>query len=765
MIDTIKKIKKVGNKLDNGKWVQSSLKNFVNDSGEATSKVENNDGYYNSEDERINRMKEIQNNIKMEKIEEDNLNELFEGYKLRISKVRQKIKECSTKDKDINLYRDEIVEALKWCLSEIKIPGYRVGQEEVIHKLVCDRRDVVLILPTGGGKSLTYQLPSLLRFYQKKVREIPPLSKGMVTVVVSPLIALIEDQINSLKKWGIKSNGLSTAIVQKSEESQSVNKALEELYTDLSRKTPQNSIVYITPESFGTERVLNCLYNLYINNNLFCFAIDEAHCISEWGHDFRVAYRRLGNIKNVFSDIPILACTATASPKVQNDILDVLKLANPYISINSFNRPNIHYTVYNTDKNDYLNNLSQEEIILNSILYMNEYFSRLNKKDSDYGHDNFSESKKPNTESGKIMGIVYVNKRKSSETLSKYLNDNGINSKCYHAGLSLKLRTEIQNEWLDDKIQVLVGTIAFGMGVHKSNVRFVIHSSIPDSIDSYYQQSGRAGRDSKYSRAMLFYSKKDIQTLNCIKRKSLQYLYLKSKEKANQSYEKYQNNINSVVEFAQCNIKLDDDFDVHPGGEGDERFQNAVDYQLNLNKYGECRRRHLLGYFGEKYNNKGKSDYHCCDVCDSKYNKERLNHSFLNYISVNNVTGHKFKNNFCYPKKFSNSLDYKYEYDNYNDNENDDYCFNQNKNYSSKFTTAKSVMMNKNDLNNKFASALTANNKLKVMGVNYSDRLKILEEEESKMEMSENKHHDVGSGSSSILRSIRNSMAKKRPLI
>ncbi|KAH7649716.1 SF II RNA helicase [Cryptosporidium bovis] len=755
MIDTIKKIKKVGNK-DNGKWVQSSLKNFVHESGENKNKVNENEDYYNSEDERMTKIKEIEENIRMERMEEFNLNELFEKYRLKICKIREKSKNCT---QDIIAYRDEIVNALKWCLNEIRIPGYRVGQEEVIHKLVCDRKDVVLILPTGGGKSLTYQLPSLLREYQKKVKEIPPLSKGMVTVVVSPLIALIEDQINSLKKWGIKSNGLSMAIVQKNDGNISANKALEELYVDLSRKTPQNGIIYITPESFGTEKVLNCLYNLYLNNNLFCFAIDEAHCISEWGHDFRVAYRRLGNIKSMFSDIPILACTATASPKVQKDILNVLKLVDPYISINSFNRPNIHYTVYNIDNNDYLSSLSQEEIILNSVLYMNEYFSKLNK-----GNEFNSASENANKKvSNKIMGIVYVNKRKSSEILSKYLNDNGVTSKCYHAGLSLKLRTEIQNDWLDDKIQVLVGTIAFGMGVHKSNVRFVIHSSIPDSIDSYYQQSGRAGRDSEYSRAMLFYSKKDIQTLNCIKRKSLQYLYLRSEEKANQSYEKYQDNLNSVIEFARCNNRLEDTNyyeSIDCNNENNNKTQNPINYQLNLNKYGECRRKNLLGYFGEKYyTDKNKSDYNCCDVCDSKYNKERLEYSFLNYISINNVVNNKYENNSYYNNKTNDKFDYKYEYDNYNNN-------NENKSCYDNFTTAKSIMIKKNSSNTKFVSALTFNDKLKKQGISYLDRLKILEEEENKMEINENSQDDgIDNSSAGIFKAIKNSMGKKRPLI
>ncbi|KAF7455772.1 ATP-dependent DNA helicase Q-like 3 [Cryptosporidium felis] len=608
------------------KWKQSSLNGFV---GMRSREAAESEEEFDEDDENSRFSRQLESTIEAEKAQEDRVQELFCRYKLKADKARRPSK-ASEED------WLELKKGLKWALRHIGLEDYRTGQEEAINHLVCERKDVVLILPTGGGKSLTYQLPSLLRKYQSQEKEIPSLSKGMVTVVVSPLIALIEDQINSLRKWGVRSNGLSSAIIQKSDPSQSVNAALQELYSDLERAVPTCSIIYVTPESFGTEKVLDCLLKLYRNGNLYSFAVDEAHCISEWGHDFRTAYRRLSQIKHIFQDVPVLACTATASPKVRKDIMTVLGLRDPFVSVNSFNRPNIHYTAYNVDVNDYLADLDTEEIVLNAVLYLHESFGKTGSEDP-------------------ILGIVYVNSRKLCDHLSQFLTKNGVPSKSYHAGLSLKTRTQIQNEWLENKIQVLVGTIAFGMGVHKPNVRFVIHSSIPDSIDSYYQQSGRAGRDSRFSRALLFYSKRDISCLKSIKKKSLQYLYLKSPEKAQQAFEKFQDNLQSVLEFAQCNASesshLEEDH--HQFSHGDlqnvpdsnsglprPKPQSPSEYQSRINKYGQCRRRFLLGYFGEKLSRDKRSPAPesvspglCCDVCDSRLPNSSGQKSFMVFMS------------------------------------------------------------------------------------------------------------------------------------
>lgn len=730
-------------KVDKG-WKQSSLNGFVGlnerKSEESGSDLEN---------EELLRARRLEDSIEAEMAQEDRIQELFCRYKLKVGNVKREY--CGVSEAD----KTELRKGLEWGLAYLKLEGYRKGQKDAIEQLVCERKDVILILPTGGGKSLTYQLPSLLREYQRQVREIPSLSKGMVTIVISPLIALIEDQISSLRKWGVKSNGLSSTIIQKSDPSQSVNKALEELYADLEKKIPANSIVYVTPESFGTEKVLECLYRLYVNGNLYCFAIDEAHCISEWGHDFRTAYRRLNQIKHIFTDVPVLACTATASPKVQKDIKGVLSLKDPYISINSFNRPNIHYTAYNIDTNDYLSDLSIEDIVLYAVLYMQECFKKL-------------DSTEP------AIGIVYVNSRKSSEHLSQYLSTKGVPSKAYHAGLSLKIRTQVQNEWLENKIQVLVGTIAFGMGVHKPNVRFVIHSSIPDSIDSYYQQSGRAGRDSKFSRAMLFFSKKDITCLKSIKRKSLQYLFVKSQQKAQQAFEKFQENLESVIEFSQCNNSEYQEpegsceIDYEPENYGIEdqtgrkkphigylsgqnpssKLKDPSKYQIRINKYGQCRRKHLLAYFGEELaREKPSHSQPCCDVCDSKGQQQRAGlDSFMVFVS-SRIHVKKPPSKPFFKDDFINlgtsryrKQEFSFEYDQVR-GPSSDHASPSNKatsssGFPSAFKSAKSFLESGQGAaaNDGFQAALKINNQLKIKGVSYLERLRVLEEQEARYE-------------------------------
>ncbi|KAL7066110.1 ATP-dependent DNA helicase, RecQ family protein [Cryptosporidium serpentis] len=679
---------------------------------------------------------------------DSNAEELFNSYLAKRKKLN--------KDNHRTVYNTEskklLISALEWCLNHINFSNYREGQKEAIHALVCERKDVMLILPTGGGKSLVYQLPSLLKKYQNEVGLLP-ISLGMVTIVVSPLIALIEDQIESLKRWKIKSNGLSSAIIRK-EADESVNKALTNLHRDLEKPIPENSIVFITPESLGTERVLACLDILQSNGNLYCFAIDEAHCISEWGHDFRMAYRRLHYIKKLYPDIPILACTATASPTVQNDIINSLNLDNPFISVNSFNRPNLHYTTLDVDKNIFLSKYRTEYIILNLIHYYNKLYRQVERGKEDLKGD-FTVVKNG------ITGIVYVNTRKLANSISEFLNSNGIKSCAYHAGLPLKSRTNIQQLWLGDEVNVLVGTIAFGMGVHKSNVRYVIHASLPDSIDAYYQQSGRAGRDSKSSSVVLLYSYRDVKSLQSIKRKSLQYLYTKNPKKAEKCLEIFNENLRKIVEYSECHV-LSEGTSYYEGGSQTEiqGFQDPVKYEKSLKRYGQCRRKYILSYFGEKY--KHLSSTPCCDVCDTRLPNYKadilLLFSIANNIHPKNV-GTFLKKKKIYwsseklitqPKDDYSVDKYCYDYENLEDINNTQYeyleksktssflyrnkCLSTNfdipKVTNSPFASAKGMLNKSIEYRQGFSSALSLRNKLKGSGSNLLQRLKALEEDE-----------------------------------
>ena len=302
-----------------------------------------------------------------------------------------------------------------------------------------------MILPTGGGKSLVYQLPSLMK-------------KG-ITIVVSPLIALMQDQVNALKAQNLSAQMISSA--QSKDEIKGVFRALYNKELDF---------LYLSPERLNSEYMLDFLSSLNIN----FFVIDEAHCISGWGHEFREDYRALNKLKENFPDTSICAFTATSTPKVSQDIVKSLKLNNPKILKGSVFRENIFISIERRIKNGY----SQVE----------NFLSR---------HKNES-------------GIIYTSSRKKAEALSEYLNKNNHKSLIYHAGLSAKVRERNFKNFVNDKADIMVATIAFGMGIDKSDIRFVIHLSLPKSSEGYYQEMGRAGRDGENSEALLLFNAGDM---------------------------------------------------------------------------------------------------------------------------------------------------------------------------------------------------------------------------------------------------------------
>jgi ATP-dependent DNA helicase RecQ len=325
------------------------------------------------------------------------------------------------------------------------------GNQEAIIRNIMDGKDTFVLMPTGGGKSLCYQLPSLLM-------------KG-TSVVISPLIALMKNQVDAMRNFSDE-DGVAHFI------NSSLNKAaIDQVRVDiLSGKT---KLLYVAPESLTKEENIEFLKQIPIS----LFAVDEAHCISEWGHDFRPEYRRIRPLINEIGRAPIIALTATATPKVQHDIQKNLGMTDAAFFKSSFNRPNLYYEV-----RPKTNNVDKDII----------RFIKAN--------------------SGK-SGIIYCLSRKKVEELAETLQVNGINALPYHAGMDSSLRSETQDAFLMEKIEVIVATIAFGMGIDKPDVRFVIHYDIPKSLEGYYQETGRAGRDDGEGVCLTFYTNKDLQKL------------------------------------------------------------------------------------------------------------------------------------------------------------------------------------------------------------------------------------------------------------
>ena len=332
--------------------------------------------------------------------------------------------------------------------------SFRPGQEAIVHDILRGR-DVLAIMPTGGGKSLCFQLPALLR-------------PGLC-IVISPLIALMQDQVRLLQD-----NGIEATFINSSLERAEIARRFAKL------ERGQLKLLYLAPERLlQTEFEGEFLPRLHASHGISSLVVDEAHCVSEWGHDFRPEYRQLHRLRTRFADIPIAAFTATATERVRQDIVRQLALREPCIHVASFNRPNLHYAVRPKTKSAYAEILGLA-------------------RDS------------------KGAGIVYCLSRKRVDELAERLQSDGIRALPYHAGLEADTRRDNQEAFIRDDAQVIVATIAFGMGINKPDVRWVVHYDLPKTLEGYYQESGRAGRDGEPARCILYFGAGDIRTAELI---------------------------------------------------------------------------------------------------------------------------------------------------------------------------------------------------------------------------------------------------------
>ncbi len=379
--------------------------------------------------------------------------------------------------------------------------AFRPLQEEIVTDVLADR-DVFALLPTGGGKSLCYQLPAIL-------------TEGL-TLVVSPLIALMKDQVDAMRTTGIAATFLNSSLDYDE---------IRERTRDLDRGTYK--LLYVAPERLVNPNFIADLRRW----NLARIAVDEAHCISEWGHDFRPEYRRIAELRGAFPDLPVVALTATATSRVRDDIVSHLALREPRRYVASFNRPNLTYRIADKQR-------ASDAIV-----------SLLKARPDD-------------------AGIVYVQSRAGADALAERLSAAGIPALPYHAGLDVRVRARNQEKFLRDNVRVMCATIAFGMGIDKSNVRFVIHYDLPKNIEGYYQETGRAGRDGLPADCLLFFSHGDVN-----------------------KYERFILEKEDADEQAVARAQLE---------------------QMTRYAYATgCRRRELLAYFGETWTDEN------CGACDN----------------------------------------------------------------------------------------------------------------------------------------------------
>ncbi|KAE8695327.1 ATP-dependent DNA helicase Q-like 3 [Hibiscus syriacus] len=417
------------------------------------------------------------------------------------------VQNLTCREKQRNCGKEALVKLLRWNFGH---PDFRGNQLEAIETVLLGR-DCFCLMPTGGGKSMCYQIPALAK-------------KGIV-LVISPLIALMENQVTALKEKGIAAEFLSST-----QTSQLKNK----IHEDLDSGQPSIRLLYVTPELIATSGFMSKLKRIHGRGLLNLIAVDEAHCISSWGHDFRPSYRKLSSLRNQIQDVPILALTATAVPKVQKDVIDSLNLQNPLVLRSSFNRPNIYYEVRYKDLLD----------------------------------DTYADLCDVLKSAGDACAIVYCLERTTCDDLSTHLYKNGISCAAYHAGLNNKLRSSVLDDWICSKIQVVVATVAFGksghifvfhvlvcfifetvystvqtiiaklgckleppakklaidiqrkaflkLGIDRKDVRIVCHFNIPKSMEALYQESGRAGRDQLPSRSLLYYGVDDRKRMEFI---------------------------------------------------------------------------------------------------------------------------------------------------------------------------------------------------------------------------------------------------------
>jgi len=382
--------------------------------------------------------------------------------------------------------------------------AFRPGQRQIVEQAL-QNQDLLVVMPTGGGKSLCFQLPALL--------------KPGLTVVVSPLIALMQDQVEALRD-----NGIGATFLNSSLNARAVRDREQKI---LERKI---KLLYVAPERLLSERFLPFLALVREKIGISAFAIDEAHCVSEWGHDFRPEYRQLRSLRQRYPDVPTLALTATATDRVRRDIIQQLALAQPSIHLASFDRPNLYYEIQPKQKQSY-----------------SQMLQLIRQAEG--------------------SGIVYCLSRRKVDEITSKLQQDGVAALPYHAGLSDAERAENQTRFIRDDVKVMVATIAFGMGINKPDVRFVIHYDLPRNLESYYQESGRAGRDGEPARCTVFFSYGDIKTI--------EYLIDQKPDPQEQRIARQQ--LRQVIDFAEGT---------------------------------DCRRAIVLGYFGERFEGN-------CGNCDN----------------------------------------------------------------------------------------------------------------------------------------------------
>ncbi|MBS1125649.1 MAG: recQ, partial [Nitrospirae bacterium] len=380
--------------------------------------------------------------------------------------------------------------------------SFRQNQETIIRQ-VLNGKDVFAVMPTGGGKSLCYQLPALLM-------------QG-TAIVISPLISLMKDQVDAARESGIAAVFMNSSLDQQE---------IADVYRRLKEK--QVKLLYIAPERFAMPQFTEMLKGIPLS----LFAIDEAHCISEWGHDFRPDYLALSAIPALYPNVPIAAFTATATHKVQQDIIDKIGLRTPHAVRASFNRPNLFYQVE-----------SKSQVEQQLLKFLKDHEGE--------------------------AGIIYRTTRDAVTATAEFLESRGIKALPYHAGLPAEVRERNQEAFNKDEVSVIVATIAFGMGIDKSNVRFVVHADLPRHIEGYYQETGRAGRDGEPAHCLFFFGRGDIP--------KIRYFIDKIEDEGERriAMEK----LNQIVRFASHNV---------------------------------CRRKQLLSFFGEAY---PAANCESCDIC------------------------------------------------------------------------------------------------------------------------------------------------------
>jgi len=397
---------------------------------------------------------------------------------------------------------------------------FKPGQEEIIDTIL-QRQDVVALMPTGGGKSLCYQLPAVIN--------------EKLTIVISPLIALMKDQVDSLKARKIKADFINS--------SQSFNE-IQQIIGKLKKQELQ--ILYVAP-----ERLKNLEFQqLFEDITVDFIAIDEAHCVSQWGHDFRADYMKIKDFIARFSFRPTVgAFTATATPEVRKDIVKHLELQQPKIFVRGFDRPNLQFFVQAD-----LKDKQRPQIALNII------------------------------EKIKGSGIIYTLTRKQTEQIATFFNEQGISAQAYHAGMNNHARSNVQDLFMENKIKIIVATVAFGMGVNKADIRFVIHLGMPASLENYYQETGRAGRDNELAYCILLSSKKDFALQSFFVKKSREDMMNKG-----YSFKEIQKLIN--IRYEKIN-----------------KMKEYVNSQT-------CRRKIILEYFADPDINKYNNNCGNCDIC------------------------------------------------------------------------------------------------------------------------------------------------------